>query len=163
MNIPTFLYPRDTDIFPSKGKFTIILTYALSLLGILLGVSLLIISRGSPYFSDGEIDDLPDFGPFFKWVGTFFFVLAVISFVVNLLFVNKMKIGWFLLSGIYLGGLGLTMYALYILIKFLASSDFFAIPFPFIFILVIGIIGVYTLFHKDTFRLFFPQFLNKNL
>ena len=163
MNIPAFLYPRGTEAFPSKGKFTIILTYILSFLGILFGISFLIISRGSPYFSDSEIDDLPDFGPFFKWVGTVFVVLAIISFVVNLFFINKMKIGWFLLSGMYLGGLGLTIYALYILIKFLASSDFFAIPIPFILVLAIGIIGIYTLFHRDTFRLFFPKFLHEKI
>lgn len=159
----SFFYPEDSEAFSLQGKITIILTYILTFLGFVVGVILLIISRGSSYFSDGEIDDLPDFGPFFKWIGTFLLVIAIISFGVNLLFVYKKKIGWILLTGIYISGMILTTYYLYLGLKILIEHRLYTIPYPLLLVLAVGIVGIYTLFHKSTFRLFFPQFLNRNM
>jgi hypothetical protein len=155
----SFFYPRDENEFPKQSKFTINLTYIFIVLGVGIGIILLIISRGSPYFSEAEIDNLPDFGPFTKWVGTILLVLAVISLAVNLLFVRKKRIGWVLLTSIYTGGSALTFYYLYLGVKLMIEHSLFAIPFPLLTLLVIGIIGLYTLLHKNTLGFFFSKSL----
>jgi hypothetical protein len=161
-NLSSLFYPKDSEAFPSQGKFTIILTYILALIGIGFGGFLLIITRGSSYISDAEVDDLPDFDPLFKLVGTLFLVLAIFSLGVNFLFIHKKKAGWFLLTGIYLGGTALTAYVLSLGIKTLIEYRMFTLPVPLLLLLVVGIGGMYTLLHKDTLRLFFPQFLVKD-
>ncbi|MHA1954300.1 MAG: hypothetical protein ACW96U_10180 [Candidatus Heimdallarchaeaceae archaeon] len=158
----SFFYPKDSEAFPSQGKFTIILTYILALIGISFGSFLLIITRGSSFISDAEVDDLPDFDPLFKLVGTLFFALAIVSLGVNFLFVHKKKAGWFFLTGIYLGGTALTVYVLSLGIKALIEYRLFALPVPLLLLLAVGIGGLYTLLHKDTLRLFFSQFLVKD-
>lgn len=161
-NLLSFFYPEDSETFSSQAKITIIITYIFTVLGTGIGIILLIVSRGSSYFPDGEIDDLPDFGPFSKWVGTLLLVLAIISFGVNLLFKNKTKIGWFLLTSIYIAGSVLTIYYLNLGIRLMIQHSLFAIPFPLMVLLAVGIVGIYTLFHRNTLGLFFPQVRNKN-
>jgi hypothetical protein len=161
MSISSFFYPNHDAAFPSESKIVIILTYILTTSGIGIGSFLLIISRGSRFISDAEVDDLPDFGPLFKLVGTIFLVLAVVSLGVNFLFIQKKKTGWFLLTGIYLGGTALTIYVLYLGIRALIEYRLFTLPVPLLLLLAVGIGGMYTLLHKDTIRLFFPQFLVK--
>ncbi|NPD88615.1 MAG: hypothetical protein HGN29_07815 [Asgard group archaeon] len=157
----SFFYPDDSEAFSSQGKTTIILTYILAVLGMGIGTFLLIISRGSSYLPDGEIDDLPDFDPLFKLVGTIFLILAIISLAANLLFINKKKSGWFLLTSIYSAGSALTIYVLYLGIRVLIENRLFALPYPLILLLAVGVVGIYTLFHKNTLGLFFLQILSK--
>ncbi|MCG3220728.1 MAG: hypothetical protein H7641_05050 [Candidatus Heimdallarchaeota archaeon] len=157
----SFFYPVDTEAFPSQGKTAIILTYILTALGTGIGSFLLIIARGASYFPEGEIDDLPDFGPLFNLVGTIFLVLAFVSLGVNFLFIHKKKAGWILLTGIYFGGSILTIYVLYLGIRAFIEYSLFALPFPLILLLVVGIVGLYTLLHKNTLGFFFPKILSK--
>ena len=155
----SFFYTKDSETFPTQGKLTIVLTYILTALGIGIGSFLLIIARGASYFPDVEIDDLPDFGPLFKLVGTIFLVLAFVSLGVNFLFIHKKKVGWILLTGIYFGGSILTIYVLYLGIRALIEYSLFALPFPLILLLAVGIVGLYTLLHKNTLGFFFPKII----
>jgi hypothetical protein len=161
MSISSFFYPKETEAFSTQGKAVVILTYILTAAGIGIGSLLLIITRGSPFISEAKVDDLPNFDPLFKLVGTIFVTIAIISLGVNFLFIHKKKIGWFLLTGIYLGGSILTFYVFYLGIKTLIEYEVFTIPYHLLLLLAIGIGGLYTLFHKDTLRLFFPKFHQK--
>jgi hypothetical protein len=150
-------FPKDEDAFPSITKTAAILTYILSAIGLSLGVFLLILTWNTELFVEPEPDDLANFEPFLKFVGIVFLVIAITSLVFNIIYVNRKSIGWFLLSGIYLAGTILTIYMIYRGIEVMIKYSIFTVPVHLFLVLVIGIFGLYTLFHKNTIGFFFAK------
>jgi len=151
------LFPKQDDVFPSSAKTAAILTYILSILGLSLGIFLLIITWNTELFVEPEPDDLTNFGPFFKLVGIAFLIIAIISLIVNIIFVNKKPIGWLFLSGIYCAGTILTIYIIYRGIVVMIKYSILSIPIHLFLLLALGIFGLYTLFHKNTIGFFFTK------
>ncbi|MFW9852019.1 MAG: hypothetical protein ACFFDS_03700 [Candidatus Thorarchaeota archaeon] len=147
-------FPKDEDYFPSITKTAAILTYILSVIGLSLGVILLILTWNTELFVEPEPDDLTNLGPFMKFVGIVFLIIAVISIIVNIIFINRRLIGWFSLSGIYLAGTILTIYMIYRGIQVMIKYSIFSVPIHLLLVLALGIIGLYTLFHKNTIGFF---------
>lgn len=143
--------------FPSTTKLAAYLTYILSIIGLSLGVFLLIITWNTELFVEPEPDDLTDFGPFFKIVGIVFLVIASISLIVNIIYINRRPIGWISLSVIYLAGTILTIYLIYRGIEVMIKYSIFSIPIHLFLLLALGIFGLYTLFHKNTIGFFFVK------
>ncbi len=151
------LFPKQEDAFPSRAKIAAILTYILSVLGLSLGVFLLIITWNTELFVEPEPDDLTNLGPFLKFVRIVFLVIAVISLIVNIIYINRKLIGWFSLSGIYLAGTILTIYMIYRGIEVMIKYSIVSVPIHLFLLLALGICGLYTLFHKNTIGFFFSK------
>lgn len=150
-------FPKNEDHFPSITKTAAILTYILSAIGLSLGVILLILTWNTKLFVEPEPDDLTNFGPFLKFVGIVFLIIATISLAVNIIYINRKPIGWIFLSGIYLAGTILTIYVIYRGIEVMIKYSIFTVPVHLFLVLAIGIFGLYTLFHKNTVNFFFSK------
>ena len=149
--------------FPSTTKLAAYLTYILSVIGLSLGVFLLILTWNTELFIEPEPDDLANFEPFLKFVGIVFLVIAVISLAVNIIYINRKPIGWIILSGIYLAGTILTVYMIYRGFEVMIKYSIFSIPIHLFLVLALGIVGLYTLFHKSSIRFFFAKEVEKSI
>ncbi len=157
------LFPKQEDAFPSRAKITAVLTYILSVVGLSLGIFLLILTWNTELFVEPEPDDLANFEPLLKFVGIVFLVIAIISIAVNIIYINRKRIGWISLSGIYLAGTILTIYMIYRGFEVMIKYSIFTIPIHLFLVLALGIVGLYTLFHKNTISFFFMRELEDNI
>ena len=152
MNI---LHSLSNHQFPPQSKIVLNLTYILSIIGILLGLLLFVATIGAEPAADPNADDLPHFDYFFHVLGLFFIICASVSLFANILFSRGYRIGWLILSGIYLLGTLGTLYFLYSGILTMIKYNLMTIPFHLILLLVVGLIGLYNLFHRETLKIFF--------
>ena len=135
-------------ISDSKRNEIVFLTYILSGIGFCVGLLSLFIgfSTSTPAIpADPAIDDLPNFGPFFRFMGLFFLLTSCFSFIGCLLFHKENKIGWLMVFLVYLFGTSLTGYFLIVV-----TSKYFYLaigsPMFFIYLLLLAC-GIYVLYN----------------
>lgn len=103
---------------------------------------------------DPGIDDLPDFSGFFKFVGITFISVGLFSLLGCFSFSKGHRIGWIMISFVYLGGSVLTAYfLLFSLIKFPLLALMSPMFLVYIFLLLLGIYMLYIIIFKANFLL----------
>jgi hypothetical protein len=150
------IHNRTGQPLPFNARIVLNLTYVLSGIGLSLGLLLYLATIGAEP-ANPNADDLPHFDYFFHVLGLFFVICTSISLFGNILFNLRYRIGWLILSGVYLVGTVGTLYVLYSGIVIMIKYSLITIPFHLIFLLVVGLIGLYNLFHRETLKIFFTH------
>ena len=132
--------------YQEKRNEIIILTYALTGIGLTVGIFSLLAGfmiASETTTTDPSADDLPRFDSFFRFIGISFISVALFSLIGCFLFSKGQKLGWVMLCIIYLGGVLVTGYVLlFSLVRFFPLA--LASPMLLIYIILL-IIGLYVL------------------
>jgi hypothetical protein len=152
-------FPFIDNSIPVNAKTIIYVTYFLAGLGFFFGLLIFLATLGAEPTNNPEADALPNFDYFFHVLGFVFMIVGFVSLVGNFLFGMRYRVGWFILAGIYCLGTVLTGYIMYRAILVMTKYNLFTVPYHIIFLLIIGLVGIYNLFHKNTISSFFrPSF-----
>jgi hypothetical protein len=151
---------KTEHVLPIKLKFLISVTFFLAILGLLVGLPLVLFNLELPSMEGVEHDTKEHFELSIKYTMRFFGLVFTFSGITALigsfLTHKKSRIGWFILVGLYSIGLIGCFYVFYRLFIFVIDFNLnlmllvAAIPSPITGIIIWGIFGLFTLFHKQT-------------